>query len=86
MSMRSPHELLPGRKRLIALFMVFAIFGVSMPLQVAADLARPGSAGDRLNAALVAAAAVVSGIVVLVLLRWLERLRDALNRTERRSQ
>ena len=78
---RSPRELLPSRNWLVLIAMVFGIFCVAVPIEVAADLAQRGSRIDLFHAASLLATALVAGSLALALMRWFDRLEKALHRS-----
>lgn len=79
---RSP---LPSSRQTIVLYMVYAVFCIIVPIDVARDLFQRGARVNMYYAALLLASGIVAGITAVLTFRWIDRARDALQERQRRS-
>jgi hypothetical protein len=79
----STPELLPSRRQIVSLFIVWAVFCISVPIEVARELVHRGERGDLYLAAMLLVSAVVSGGVAWLVFRRLDKLEDAVKNARR---
>jgi hypothetical protein len=76
-------EMLPSRRQIVSLFIVWAIFCISAPIEVARELVHRGERGDLYWAGMLLVSALVSGGVGWLVFRRLDRLEDAVKNAHR---